>query len=118
MDVGSDRTPEPRRAIVIGGSIAGMLTARVLADHFDRVIVIERDRLPDQLAPRRGTPQARHLHVLLERGRQILEQLFPGLSQDLVSEGASLLDTATDFSILNPAGWAVQFQSGIPMLTC
>jgi 2-polyprenyl-6-methoxyphenol hydroxylase-like FAD-dependent oxidoreductase len=112
------RTHSGAHAVVIGGSMAGMLAARVLADHFDRITILERDRLSDQVAPRKGTPQARHLHVLLERGRRILEQLFPGLSQQLVAHGASLLDTAADFSILNPAGWAVQFRSGIPMLTC
>jgi 2-polyprenyl-6-methoxyphenol hydroxylase-like FAD-dependent oxidoreductase len=47
-----------------------------------------------------------------------MERLFPGLSHELVADGAVLLDTAADFSILNPAGWAVQFRSGIPMLTC
>ena len=33
-----------------GGSIGGMLAARVLADHFDRVTIIERDQLPDGTA--------------------------------------------------------------------
>jgi predicted flavoprotein YhiN len=34
-------------AIVVGASMAGMLAARVLADTFERVTVLERDALPD-----------------------------------------------------------------------
>ena len=56
-------------AIVIGGSITGLVTARVLADHFARVTIVERDRFPDQPEFRKGVPQSRHLHALLERGR-------------------------------------------------
>ena len=52
-------------AVVIGGSLAGMLAARVLSDHFDQVTIIERDRFPDEPISRPGLPQARHLHVLL-----------------------------------------------------
>src|SRR5262245_22590880 len=94
-------TPTSTRghAVVIGGSMAGMLAARVLIDHFDRVTIIERDRLPNRAVSRKGTPQARHLHVLLERGRQLLERFFPGLTYELVQNGASILDTAADFSI-------------------
>ncbi len=65
-------------ALVMGGSMAGMLAARVLADHFERVTIIERDRFPERPEPRRGVPQGHHLHVLLKRGRISLERLFPG----------------------------------------
>src|SRR4029077_19797333 len=68
-----------RHAVVIGGSMAGLLAARVLAEHFDRVTVLERDRYPEGPAPRKGTPQARHAHVLLGRGQLILQDLFPGI---------------------------------------
>jgi glycine/D-amino acid oxidase-like deaminating enzyme len=66
-------------AIVIGGSMVGLLAARVLADHFDHVTIVERDRLPEGPAPRKGLPQARHIHQILVQGKLILEQLFPGL---------------------------------------
>ena len=36
-----------RQALVIGGSMAGLLAARVLADHFSQVTILERDRFPD-----------------------------------------------------------------------
>src|SRR5262245_21211966 len=58
-------------ALVVGGSIAGLLAARVLADHFARVTVVERDRFPDGPAFRAGVPQSRHVHGLLGRGRAL-----------------------------------------------
>src|SRR5262249_49154621 len=58
-------------AVVIGGSMAGLLAARVLARHFECVTVLERDHFPAAPAPRKGTPQARHAHVLLGRGQRI-----------------------------------------------
>ena len=67
-----------RRALVLGASMAGLWTARVLADTFDEVVVLERDRLPDGVAPRPGAPQARQYHVLLLRGLQLLRAYFPG----------------------------------------
>jgi len=82
-------TKLPGHAIVIGGSIAGMLTARVLTNHFARVTVIERDELPDAPEFRKGAPHARHAHGLLVRGQQIMEDLFPGLGEELWAKGAS-----------------------------
>src|SRR5437588_6993875 len=79
-------------ALVVGGSMAGLLAARVLADSFDQVTILERDRYPEGPAPRKGVPQARHPHVLLTRGRLILEQLFPGLGEELLAAGAPLVD--------------------------
>ena len=57
-----------RQAIVMGGSMAGLLAARVLSDHFDHVTVIERDRFPEGPEHRKGVPQGRHFHILLKRG--------------------------------------------------
>jgi 2-polyprenyl-6-methoxyphenol hydroxylase-like FAD-dependent oxidoreductase len=75
-------------AIVIGGSIAGMLTARVLADHFGRVVIVERDDLSDDGTPRKGIPHAQHAHALLPGGFLAMEGLFPGLGQQLSEHGA------------------------------
>ena len=41
-------------AVVVGASMAGLLAARVLADAYERVTVIERDRAPGR---RRGSPR-------------------------------------------------------------
>ena len=60
------------RALVIGGSIGGLLAARVLANHFDRVTIVERDRLPELPTARRGVPQARHNDVLLNASKELV----------------------------------------------
>jgi 2-polyprenyl-6-methoxyphenol hydroxylase-like FAD-dependent oxidoreductase len=71
------------KVIVIGASIAGLLAARVLADHFERVTLLERDTFPPPGANRKGVPQGKHIHVLLERGRKIMEAYLPGLTDEL-----------------------------------
>lgn len=78
----------PRHAVVIGGSIAALLTARTLSDHADRVTVIERDRFPAGPEPRAGVPQSRHIHVLLGGGQRALEELLPGIVTELQEHGA------------------------------
>lgn len=74
--------------MVLGASMAGLLAARVLTDFYDRVTVIERDVLDDTAAPRRGVPQSRQPHALLARCGEILEELFPGIGDELVAGGA------------------------------
>jgi 2-polyprenyl-6-methoxyphenol hydroxylase-like FAD-dependent oxidoreductase len=96
-------------ALVIGGSMAGLLTGRILANHFDQVTIIERDYYPKEPAPRRGVPQSGHFHILLSRGRKILEQLFPGLQDELVAAGAPLLTPQKETVWFSPAGWAIHF---------
>ena len=80
------------RAVVLGASMGGLLAARALADCYDTVTVVERDTLPDHPVNRRGVPQGRHVHGLLGRGAQILDQLFPGLLDDLLAVGVPVLD--------------------------
>src|ERR1700689_1970574 len=80
------------RAIVLGASMGGLLAARVLADFFGTVTVIERDELSDDPVNRRGVPQGRHVHALLARGAHILEELFPGLLDEVVAAGAPVWD--------------------------
>ncbi len=75
-------------AVVLGASMGGLFGAAVLADFYDRVTLVERDALCDGSAPRRGVPQGRHPHALLARGAQTLEELFPGILEQLVAEGA------------------------------
>ena len=96
--------------------MAGMLAARVLSEHFDEVILLERDEYPLEAVPREGVPQARHLHALMTRGHQIVEELFPGISEDWRWAGAEFLDVGRDFAWLTPKGWGVRFPSGIRML--
>src|SRR4051812_46535870 len=85
-------SPAGRRAIVLGASMAGLLAARVLQERFEEVCLLERDPLTDQASLRKGTPQAAHAHGLLVRGREIIEELFPGFTEVLASRGAVVGD--------------------------
>jgi 2-polyprenyl-6-methoxyphenol hydroxylase-like FAD-dependent oxidoreductase len=78
-----------KQAIVIGASMGGLLAARALADYYDNVTLLERDVLLGTHEPRKGVPQGRHAHGLLARGREILEQWFPGFTEEVIAQGAS-----------------------------
>ncbi len=85
-----------RRVIVIGGSIAGLLAARVVADHFDEVTLIERDDLPLEPHQRRGVPHGHHAHAILASGQKVLDELFPGFCRHLLDAGALSADSLND----------------------
>jgi 2-polyprenyl-6-methoxyphenol hydroxylase-like FAD-dependent oxidoreductase len=87
-------------AVVVGGSMAGLLAARVLADAYAQVTLVERDQLVPSGSPRRGVPQGGHIHALLARGQQVLEELFPGLTAELVAKGASSGDALGNARLL------------------
>jgi 2-polyprenyl-6-methoxyphenol hydroxylase-like FAD-dependent oxidoreductase len=84
------------RAVVLGASLAGLLAARVLADAYAQVTVLDRDQLPETPRHRRGVPHGRHIHALAARGQQALEELFPGLTTELVTHGAPVGNLLTD----------------------
>ncbi len=90
-----------KRAVVIGASMGGLLAARALADHYDAVTIIERDALPTEDEPRKGVPQGRHTHGLLARGREVLDQLFPNFSEEVVAKGAGSGDTVDNILWFN-----------------
>jgi 2-polyprenyl-6-methoxyphenol hydroxylase-like FAD-dependent oxidoreductase len=105
--------PAGRHAVVIGGSIAGLLAGRVLADAFERVTIIERDRFPETSGARKGVPQARHVHVLLRRGQTILERLFPGIEAELIAAGVPQVDWIADSKALGTRGWLPRFETNL-----
>lgn len=107
---------ERQHAIVLGGSVAGLLTARVLADHFRSVTLMERDCFPDRPQLRKGNTHGSHLHVLLLRGLELIERLFPGLRGEMLANGAVPVDIGEDLAWLTPAGWAPRYKSGLVML--
>jgi 2-polyprenyl-6-methoxyphenol hydroxylase-like FAD-dependent oxidoreductase len=98
--VSTGETPgaRPRHVVVIGASLAGLVTARAVAEHADRVTVLDRDDLPRSPETRGGVPQGRHTHAMLDRGTRLLEGWFPGLSDDLAARGARTGDAGL-------AGW-------------
>ncbi len=94
-----------RHALVIGGGMAGLIAARVLSDTFERVTIVDRDRLSDKPAARQGVPQARHPHTLMKRGQDILEQHFPGLTKDLLAHGALPIDASREVAFYVAGQW-------------
>lgn len=111
---------QQQHAIVIGGSIAGLLAARVLADQFDRVTVVDRDQLPCTSEPRRGVPQSVQPHVLFTKGYQILEELFPSIGITLDAAGAVPLDWGKDFLYFQRGNWTPTSETpvGLKSYTC
>jgi flavin-dependent dehydrogenase len=100
-------------AVVIGGGVAGLLAARVLHDHFERVTLVERDDFPAGDTPRRGVPQGRHAHGVLAGGMHVLERLFPGLQAELVAGGAVTGDISRDGRFYGLGGYQVRYDSGL-----
>ncbi|AZM58314.1 MULTISPECIES: NAD(P)/FAD-dependent oxidoreductase [unclassified Streptomyces] len=95
----------PVRAVVIGGSIAGMLAAAALKGHVDSVEIIEAHELPEGPAPRTGVPQAVHIHFLQTGGAEAVEALLPGTIDLLLAAGAHRIPVTTSMVIHAPEGW-------------
>jgi glycine/D-amino acid oxidase-like deaminating enzyme len=74
-------------AVVIGGSLAGLMTARVLAEHFDSVTVLERDHIESAPALHKSIPQGNHVHGLLLSGQEAMASLYPELFPNLAGCG-------------------------------
>jgi 2-polyprenyl-6-methoxyphenol hydroxylase-like FAD-dependent oxidoreductase len=100
-------------AIVIGASMAGLLTARVLSQHFDRVTLLERDPVRDSAESRKGQPQTRHLHGLLARGLQIMTRYFPDLPDALAEGGVLVADMAEGMQWYTHGGYRRRFRMGL-----
>ncbi|MFD8938898.1 FAD-dependent monooxygenase [Streptomyces sp. NPDC059578] len=93
-----------RSAVVLGGGLAGVLTAQALSGLAD-VTVVERDELPTGPAARKGLPQARHVHLLWSGGAEAVEELLPGTINRLMARGAHRLALPDDMIGFSPQGW-------------
>ena len=95
--------------------MAGLLAARALADHYDQVLLLERDTFPAPGENRKGVPQGKHIHILLELGRQIMERYLPGLTQDLLELGAVIIkDASLNVRWFNDGNYHQPGASGMP----
>ena len=99
------------RALVLGGSLAGLLAARAVAPHFDEVILVDRAAFDGGPAPRMSAPQTFHLHVLLKGGEQAMEALAPGFLARLEASGSVPLDPGHDFFSASELGVAKPFET-------
>jgi 2-polyprenyl-6-methoxyphenol hydroxylase-like FAD-dependent oxidoreductase len=75
-------------ACVVGGSVAGLLAARVLSDYARQVVIVERDFVSESTLARQGVPHGQQLHVLLPGGRHWMDRWLPGWTDELVGRGA------------------------------
>lgn len=103
---------ERNHVLVMGGSLAGLLAARVLSGHFARVTIVERDVFPADGGQRRGVPQGRHAHGLLFGGSEILENLFPGFRASVGEAGGLTGDVVNDARWFIAGGCLSRFPSG------
>ena len=94
-----------KRAIVIGGSIGGLLTARVLRDFFTEVTIIERDACSDDFEPRKGVPQGKNVHVIFGGGIRVINRLFPGFFDSLATAGSVVCDFSKDLCWYHGGVW-------------
>ncbi len=97
-----------QQAIVIGASMGGLLAARALASYYQQVTVLDRDIFPLPGLNRQGVPQDHHAHALLSRGREVLEQLFPGITQELKAQGALSADSLQQTRWFTNGGYLYQ----------
>ncbi|TCV79981.1 FAD-dependent oxidoreductase [Sulfurirhabdus autotrophica] len=105
-----------RLAVILGASISGLLAARALAPHFEKIILLERDTLPAKAEYRSGTAQAQHAHILLWRGLIGLEQLFSGFTDTLINAGGVMTNATRDWYTLFPMGAFPHFDSDYEFL--
>ncbi|MFI9045963.1 FAD-dependent oxidoreductase [Streptomyces sp. NPDC053427] len=105
------------KAVVIGGGYAGLVTARVLADHFSEVVVLEQDPLDEHRGTHPHVPQGYHAHAMLAKGAEVLEKFFPGLRTEMQEIGAPVFDYGEHISFLLPAGFAPRHRTGVKIQT-
>jgi 2-polyprenyl-6-methoxyphenol hydroxylase-like FAD-dependent oxidoreductase len=105
-----------RTAVVLGGSAAGLCAAGALAAHFDEVVVLERDVLPVEAEHRRGVPQSKHPHFLLNSGRRAIGALFPGFEEALIAAGGLHLMPSMDAAYLDGEGWSARKRAAMTMI--
>lgn len=105
MADGPARRPRSGHAVVIGGSLTGMLAAAALSGTMARVTVVERHELPHGPLPRQGVPQARHAHLMWSGGARALDAVLPGSTERLLDAGARRFSAPDDMVVLTSRGW-------------
>jgi 2-polyprenyl-6-methoxyphenol hydroxylase-like FAD-dependent oxidoreductase len=95
-----------QHAVVIGGSIAGLLAARVLSDYFEQVTILERDQIAAEPVVHKSVPQGNHLHALLLGGERVISSFYPDFTDRLQKLGAIRLRIGQDIGFYSERGRA------------
>lgn len=107
------RTKENHKAIVIGASMAGLLAARVCADHFNEVVLLEKDEIDPRTTFRKGVPQGHQLHLVLAKGLENIVRFFPGITDKLIEKGAVMGDMGEKLQWYAAGGMRPQCETGL-----
>jgi len=107
---------DSKLAVIMGGSIAGLLSAKVLSPYYSKIILLDRDSLFGDEIPRKGTAQAAHAHIFLQRGLIGMEKLLPGFIDKLKEAGAVSTNATKDWQSFFPHGLLKRFDSDIHLL--
>ncbi|MDB5056472.1 MAG: monooxygenase FAD-binding protein [Bacilli bacterium] len=104
-----------KHAVVIGGGISGLLAARVLAGHFEKVTVFEKDNIPTDPDFRKGVPHDRQPHLMNTKGEMIISKYFPGFYEEIdkeVDEEIARLNTES-FAFFQNGCWKVHCKTRV-----
>jgi 2-polyprenyl-6-methoxyphenol hydroxylase-like FAD-dependent oxidoreductase len=101
------------RAVVMGGSVAGVMAGMAAAEFFDEVVVVERDELEFGADPRKGVPQGKQAHALLAIGMTLSREFIPDLPDQLLAEGCCMYDQLRDVPMMTSQGWRVRAESTV-----
>ena len=93
-----------RHVIIIGASVVGLMTAKLLSHRFEKVTLIERDPFPDTPGPRKMTPQSNHYHILLRGGLLMLNELYPDFTARMLELGSTPVRVGVDLLYHTPWG--------------
>lgn len=103
-------------AVVMGAGMAGLITARVLADYYEKVTILEKETLLDEPVPRKYIPQGHHIHLVLSRGKDFIENCFPGIMDEIAQAGGHMVDASSDVSWFFQNTWRARQVSGVASL--
>lgn len=93
--------------------MAGLLAARALSEHAQRIVVYEKDELPHEPSPRKSVPQGTHPHVLLAAGAHVLERWFPELFEQVSAAGGLHADMSAANNWFHFDTWKRRFDCGV-----
>lgn len=112
----STTSPTYGTAVIIGASIGGCSAAAVLAPHFERVVVLDRDTIPSEPKGRKGVPHGHQYHALSLGGLQAFESLFPGFKDQAVADGVPEVDLGAGWRVRTKFGWWPIHETGVEIL--